>query len=238
MHALFQYMFRWLHGMKQTRKNFLLWWVKEVNQTLESSQWLVLSYISAFCEWTQPTSTWTLKTLFSDPTRLVCACRMVGFEVPRDQVWTRLLTALTLAISLQVTACLAMCMSCRFLCVINTAHSKNFFDRFPSHLSKFRDLITTCLNSRPGFEVTSMRYSKWMTRSAQLSKGESFLKLWWLLSPQNFKCQRLRLVSEVRIFHFPCLTQPWLLLFPFCPKQTPPSTSQWKQILPCEILCR
>lgn len=80
--------------------------------------------------------------------------RLVGLVVRRDQLWTRLLDGLWPSLSrlLHVSQCVCPVI----LCVINASHDKNFFDRFPSQLSKFRDLITTCLKSGICFEASAM----------------------------------------------------------------------------------
>lgn len=82
--------------------------------------------------------------------------RREGFAVHRDQIGKRPLAALPLAASLSRLPFVSQHVCSVILCVINAARDKNFFDRFPSRSSKFRDLITTCLNSGLCFEASAM----------------------------------------------------------------------------------
>lgn len=147
--------------------------------------------------------------MFSNPTRLICTCRLVGFHIHRDPSYARPHTALPLAISLSRLPFVSQRVFSVILCIINSACDKNFFDRFPSQWSKFRDLITTCLNS--GLALSpQLWYCRWMTWPGCFLGGRLFLKLLWLLSPKYFRCQQLRLGSEIRMYWFLYLTQPWI----------------------------
>lgn len=87
---------------------------------------------------------------------------LVGFHIHRDPSYTRPHTALPLAIALSRLPFVSQRVFSVILCIINSACDKNFFDRFPSQWSKFRDLITTCLNS--GLALSpQLWYCRWMT---------------------------------------------------------------------------
>lgn len=112
---------------------------------------------------------------FPIPTRLICTCRLVGVSHSQGP---KLCTASSLPFlwpSLSPGYLLnAPSVSSLSFYIINSACDKNFFDRFPSQWSKFRDLITTCTELWRLALSPQLWYCRWMTWPGCFLEGRLF----------------------------------------------------------------